>query len=224
MVPRSTEPASPRLTVENLSLGDFRVADELSVGRLSITGEYHGQSGSGMDFDECRITAASFSGAALPRLRLTDVEIAGTDFSGADLEGASLTRVVFRDCRLSALQLQQSHLRDVAFSGCKIDGANLRMLQAERILFLDSDLREADFYGANLVSGRFFDCDLRAAAFSQAVLPDARFHGSTLDDLEGAEYLRNIVIDSSQVIPLATPVFRALGIRIDDEREPSNGS
>jgi hypothetical protein len=70
-----------------------------------------------------------------------------------------------------------------------------------------------------LISACFFDCDLSEAEFSQAVLPGARFHGSSLADIKGGEYLRDIVIDSSQVLPLALRVFLALGIRVDDERE-----
>jgi hypothetical protein len=37
-------------------------------------------------------------------------------------------------------------------------------------------------------------------------------------DIRGAEYLRGIVIDSSQVLPLAVRVFAGLGIRVEDER------
>jgi hypothetical protein len=63
-----------------------------------------------------------------------------------------------------------------------------------------------------------FDCDLNGADFSQAVLPGAKFQGSSLAEIKGGEYLRDVVIDSSQVLPLALRVFSALGIRVDDER------
>jgi hypothetical protein len=50
------------------------------------------------------------------------------------------------------------------------------------------------------------------------VTPGARFHGSSLADIRGGEYLRDIVIDSSQILPLALRVFAALGIQVDDDR------
>ena len=65
----------------------------------------------------------------------------------------------------------------------------------------------------------FYDCDLSETDFSQSELGGARFHGSLLTDIKGGEYLRDIVIDSTQVLPLALRVFSALGISIADERE-----
>ena len=50
-------------------------------------------------------------------------------------------------------------------------------------------------------------------------MPGARFHGSSLADIKGGEYMRDVVIDSAQVLPLALRVFAGLGIRIEEERE-----
>jgi hypothetical protein len=81
------------------------------------------------------------------------------------------------------------------------------------------NLRGAEFSAGRFTSACFFDCDLSEAEFSQAKVPGTRFHGSSLSDIKGGEYLRDIVIDSSQVLPLALRVFSALGIRVDDERD-----
>lgn len=89
------------------------------------------------------------------------------------------------------------------------------------MLFDRVNLRGAEFSAGHFASTCFFDCDLDEAEFSQAVVPDARFHGSSLVDIKGGEYLRGIVIDSVQVLPLALRVFAALGIRVDDERSPA---
>jgi uncharacterized protein YjbI with pentapeptide repeats len=96
------------------------------------------------------------------------------------------------------------------------------MSTGERVLFDHVNLERGDFYSANMTSTRFLDCDLTGADLSQAKLPGARLHGSVLLELNGGEYLRNVVIDSSQVLPLATGVFAGLNIRIEDERDTPN--
>jgi Pentapeptide repeats (8 copies) len=70
-----------------------------------------------------------------------------------------------------------------------------------------------------MVDVRFFDCDLSDADFSRAELSNGQFHGSSLVDIEGGDSLRDIVIDTAQVIPLSLRVFGAMGIRVDDERD-----
>ena len=123
---------------------------------------------------------------------------------------------------MSSTLLAQARLRDVTFSESKLDDVNFRMSQGDRVVFDDVNLRGADFYAAHLTSARFFDCDMSGTEVSQAILPRARLHGSLLSDIKGGEYLRDVVIDSSQVLPLALQVFRALDIRVEDEREASD--
>jgi hypothetical protein len=96
------------------------------------------------------------------------------------------------------------------------------MCQGDRVVFDDVNLQGADFYAVHLTSARFFDCDMSGAEVSQAILPRARLHGSSLSDIKGGEYLRDVVIDTSQVLPLAVQVFRALEIRVEDERDASD--
>ena len=59
---------------------------------------------------------------------------------------------------------------------------------------------------------------------SQVKLPGARFHGSVLSDIKGSEYLRDVVIETAQVLPLANGVFAGLNIRVEDDREVALGS
>ena len=47
----------------------------------------------------------------------------------------------------------------------------------------------------------------------------SRFHGSDLSEVMGAEHLQDIVIDSSQVLPLAVRVFAGRHIRVEDDRD-----
>ena len=81
------------------------------------------------------------------------------------------------------------------------------MSQGSRFLFDHAKLERGEFYSAYLRTACFFDCDLSGADGSQAVLPGARFHGSDLSEIKGGEYLRCVVFDSSQVLPLATRVL-----------------
>jgi uncharacterized protein YjbI with pentapeptide repeats len=218
MVRRSSFPQKPRLPTELPTASEIVLADDVELFQQTVQGDFSDQRCRGMRVEEARISHASFVGADLGRIRLVDVMVERTDFSGADMEEASFTRVEFTDCRMSGALFPQAKLQDVTFSECKLDGANFRMSEAEGILFDHVNLCGAEFSAGRFTSACFFDCDLKETEFSQAVLPGTRFHGSFLADIKGGEYLRDIVIDSSQVLPLALRVFSALGIRIDDER------
>ena len=94
------------------------------------------------------------------------------------------------------------------------------MSQAERVRFDHVDLRAAEFSAGHLAWASFFDCDLADSEWSHTHVPGGRFHGSSIGDIKGGEYLRDIVIDSSQVVPLALRVFAGLGISVNDQRDP----
>jgi uncharacterized protein YjbI with pentapeptide repeats len=115
-------------------------------------------------------------------------------------------------------------MQDVTFTEVRLDHGNFRMLEGERVVFDHVHLEHGEFYSAHLTSARFFDCDLSGADVSQATFPEARFHGSVLTDIEGSDSLRDVVIESAQVLPLATGVFAGLNIRVDDDREAGVGT
>jgi uncharacterized protein YjbI with pentapeptide repeats len=173
----------------------------------------------GMVIEDTHIVRSCFIGADLSRLSLVDVLVDGSDFSGANMEEASFRRVTFKDCRMSGARIPRSRMWDVTFSEVRLDNVNLRMSTGDRVFFDHVNLMRGDFYCANLSSARFFDCDLTGAEIAQATFPAGRFHGSILVDLKGGEYLRNVVVDSSQVLPLAVAVFAGLNIRIEDDRD-----
>ena len=186
-----------------------------------IQGDFSDADVPGMTLKQSHIRHSAFLSADLGRLRLVDVLVEDSDFAGAQMPEASFTRVTFRSCRMSSALLAQARLRDVTFSESKLDDVNFRMSQGDRVVSDDVNLRGADFYAAHLTSARFYDCDMSGTEVSQAILPRARLHGSLLSDIKGGEYLRDVVIDSSQVLPLTLQVFRALDIRVEDEREAS---
>ena len=139
------------------------------------------------------------------------------------MEGAFFTRVTFTDCRMSGALFPRAQMQDVAFSEVRLDQVNLRMMEGERVVFDHVNFERAEFYAAHLKAARFFDCDLSGADVSQVKLPGARFHGSVLSDIKGSEYLRDVVIDSAQVLPLSKGVFAGLNIRVEDNREADVG-
>jgi hypothetical protein len=210
---------SPRWKVQPSVAPGFRIEDDASAWRAVLTGEFPACIGRRLHVEESHVERAVFTGAQLPGLRLTDVVVDAADFSGVDLEEALLTRVEFRGCRMSGLQAVATRMHDVAFMDCKLDGCNFRMTEADRVTFSTCELRGADFYAASMKHVRFFDCDLSAADFSQTALSNGQFHGSNLVDIKGGDSLRDIVIDTAQVVPLALRVFGAMGIRVDDERD-----
>lgn len=110
-------------------------------------------------------------------------------------------------------------VQDVSFFEVRLDGANLRMAEGDRVLFDHVNLTRAEFFSAQLTAACFFDCDLSEADVSQAKFPEAHFHGSVLSEMKGSEYLRDVVIDNAQVLPLANGVFAGLNIRVDDDRD-----
>jgi uncharacterized protein YjbI with pentapeptide repeats len=218
---KSTAPAPPRLptSLAPLSASARRGDDYLS--EQSVSGDFTGLDREEWIVERSRIVDARLVAATLHRLRATDVVIANTDLSGADLDESVLNRVVFKDCRMSGVILSRCTLRDVLFVDCRLDDASFRMGEAKAVRFEDVDLRRGDFYAALLEGTRFFDCDLTGAQFAKARTAGVRFHGSNLTDLQGGSDLAGAVIDSSQVLSVAMGVLSALGIRVDDEREPT---
>ena len=225
---KSDRPTPPRLPPDLPSEPDVRITAGAQINRITMQGDFSNGDLAGLLVEDSRIVHSSFTASDLHHLRLTDVVVEGSDFSGADMEEASFTRVTFAGCRLSGALLPLARMQDVTFSDVRLDGVNFRMIEGERVLFDHTNLQRAEFSAAHLKTACFFDCDLSGADVSQVTLPGSRFHGSVLTDIKGSEYLRDIVIDSAQVLPLAKGIFAGLHIRIDDDREsdlrPSAGS
>jgi uncharacterized protein YjbI with pentapeptide repeats len=216
-------PTPPRLPPDLFSDPDLCLTAGCEIDHATIQGEFSDSDLEGLQVEDSRIVGSSFTAADLNRLRLIDVVVEGSDFSGADMEEASFTRVTFTDCRMSGALFPRAQMRDVIFSEVRLDQVNFRMIEGERVVFNHVNLEQGEFYSAHLKSACFFDCDLSGADVSQVKLPGARFHGSVLSDIKGGEYLRDVVIETAQVLPLANGVFAALNIRVEDDREADVG-
>jgi uncharacterized protein YjbI with pentapeptide repeats len=217
--PQSDRPTPPRLPPDLPSEPDLRLTAGSQINRITVEGDFSNGDLEGVLVEDSRIVRSSFTASDLHGLRLTDVLVEGSDFSGADMEEASFTRVTFSGCRMSGALLPRARMQDVTFSEVRLDGANFRMIEGERVVFDHTNLQRGEFSAAHLKTACFFDCDLSGADVSQVKFPGTRFHGSLLADIKGSEYLRDIVIDSAQVLPLAQGIFAGLNIRITDDRE-----
>jgi uncharacterized protein YjbI with pentapeptide repeats len=214
----------PHLPTEltTLTLTDLAdVEDDAEWQQVLVEGDATGAVARRLRIDHSHLLRLSLTGVELTAPRLTDVLVEDGEWSGAVLHDATLTRVEFRRCRMAGVQLAEARLRDVRFVDCKLDDANLRMATGERVELRSCGLAGADLGHARLDAVWAFDCDLRRVDCSNAELTGARLHGSTFEGLRAADRLLRATIDPAQVMPFAMALFGALGIRIDEEREPA---
>jgi uncharacterized protein YjbI with pentapeptide repeats len=211
---------NPARLASTLAPVDAPLEDDADWSDAAVSGDFSGLEAQHSRIAGCRITNARFTGTDLAHARIVDTVLSGCDLSGSRLDEATLTRVELRECRLSGLSLGGSTLQDVRLVDCKVDSGHFRMSKGERVEFESSVLTAADFGGCRYVHARFLDCDLTGADFSGARLKGARLHGSTLDDVRGALDLAGVVIDGNQVVPLGVRVLSALGVGVDEDRDP----
>lgn len=212
------EPRPPSVPDALSPADSSSLSDDREWRDQEISGDFSGQSASGLEIDRCRISSAVLVGAEIEELHVTDTVIEDTDLSGALLAGASFRRVELTGCRLSGIDLGGARFEDVRFSRCRLDGANLRMMKAARFWVEGCDLFDADLYEARLPEATLFDCDLTRSRMDRADLTSARLHGSRLEDVTGNAHLTGAVIDTMQLVPLGQWLVLTAGIVVDDER------
>ena len=217
--PPSEQPVPPRLPTDLPHEPHWQVVPGTYVSGVTIQADFSERRLDGLVVEDTHIVNSSFIASDLNHLEMVDVLVEGSDFSGALMEEAVFSRVAFRNCRMSGLSMPRSQVRDLSFDDVRLDDVNLRRGTGERVLFEHVNLQRGDLYAVHFTSACFFDCDLRAVDLSEAKLRGAKFHGSDLSEINGGECLRDIVIDSSQVLPLAVRVFASLGIRVEDDRD-----
>lgn len=209
---------APRLPAELTPLADPVLADGADWSGVEITGEVGGPPEvSFVEVSASRLVNVRLTGRQFDRLRLVDVLVEDCELSAVTLAGAHLTRVEFRRCRLSGLVGSTLKARHVRFTDCRADGATFRMTTWDAAEFREVDLRDADFHASTFTGVSFLGCDLSGADVSKAAMAGTALHGSTVENIRGADSLRGAVIGSDQVLPLAFPVFAALGIVVDDD-------
>jgi uncharacterized protein YjbI with pentapeptide repeats len=175
-----------------------------------------GTDGAGSTFLDCGIYRCSLDEAAWERVRLLDSVLDGVSGVGTDLAGAELRDVELLDARLGGTQAHGSRLSRVLVRGGKIDFLNLRQAELLDVTFENCVLVEPDFGGATLERVAFPGCVLRGADFTQATLTDVDLReAAELDIAAGVGRLAGAVINSAQLMDLATAFAAEIGVRVE---------
>lgn len=206
----------PRLATQLTDAVDPELADDLAWHARALSGSASGTTADDIEIMRSHATSLRLTGMHLVRPRITDSRFERCELSGAVVDEAVLERVEFVDCRMSGAMFPDVRLRHVRFVGCRLDATAFRMAVASHVRFESCQLQGADLYAADLSGSVFADCDLSGADLSQARLTGARLHGSDVTDIVGSAALRDVEIDSGQIVPIALAVFDGLGIRITE--------
>jgi uncharacterized protein YjbI with pentapeptide repeats len=208
----------PDLATELTELGAIEIDEQTSIEDALVTGMTAADDPfEGLTMSGCRLSGVELTGATLRNVTLVDVRLEDCELSGTTFDFATFERVRFERCRMSGFVAPQLEARHTTFSECRMDQAWFRLADLERCSFEDCDLSDADFYTARVAASRFVRTRLDGSEWSAASLDDVALHGSTFEGVQGADALRNLVIGSDQVVPLAFPVFGALSIVVDDD-------
>ena len=216
MAARQRSLNAPRLPASFESGDAARLGDGARWERVDVSGDHTGVSVHDVEIFESRGTDLRLTGSTFVGVQITDACFERCELSGTVLRDAVLKRVEFRDCRMTGVGFAEASLRDVRFIGCKLDDANFRRAKADWILFDDCLLRAAELTNASFVNASILGSDLTGADVSFSDLRGASLLGSTLDSLKGAEHLRGVTIDLTQVLDLSAGLFHALNITVDD--------
>ena len=121
---------------------------------------------------------ANLASSFLPRVRLTDADLAGANLIQASLQNADL-----REAQLQGAALLQTQLQGASLNSAQLQGGDLREAQLQ-----DADLREAQLQSAHLQSAQLQGAYLREAQLQAAFLLVAQLQGAYLGEaqLQGA--------------------------------------
>lgn len=222
MTARARPPAPPRLPPE-LERATVAAADLEDGTRWTAVAVAHadlaGIEVRSLDLDEVRLSDCDLGAARLTRFGLLDCELVRCDLANVLGRDSSAVRAVLAESRMTGFAWPEGSLQDVVFRGCRLDLASLRFARLERVTFEDCILREADFQGARMSSVRFHDCDLTGASFHEARFERSELRRCRLEDLRGADGLRGLAMEWSDVVTLAGAFAAALGVRLleDDD-------
>jgi uncharacterized protein YjbI with pentapeptide repeats len=184
---------------------------------VDVTGELGGEA----EVDSVNVVASRLAnlrltGRRIDGLHMVDVLVEDCELSGLTLPAAYLRRVEFRRCRMSGLSAPNLRAHHVRFTDCRADGVSFRMSAWDTCELSEVNLRDVDFSGAKLSGVHLLGCDLTGADFTKATTSALALHGSTLEDIKGADNFRG-AIASDQVLTLALRMFASLGIVVDDD-------
>ncbi|WP_420174977.1 pentapeptide repeat-containing protein [Luteococcus sp. OSA5] len=219
LIPRpATEPRlapdhvtlTPREELGPADVGDDDLVTDLHLSAIALpdhTSHY-------AELVSLRIDGGSLAGSRWYRTNWVDLALRQADAANTAFHESTLKRVTWQECRLVGLTLSGCTLTDVAHRDCLLSMANLRFANLNRVEFVGCDLRGADFTSARLTEVRFIDCLLDEANFTEARCDRVEINGGALAGLRGIDGLRGASIQVSDVLELAGPMARALGLEL----------
>jgi uncharacterized protein YjbI with pentapeptide repeats len=118
---------------------------------------------------------------------------------------------------MTGMRMPDSRLTDVLIQDCKCDLLQAPMSKISSARFQSSNFSETDFRHANLEDLEFSRCSLAAAEFYDAKFKNVDFRSSTIEGIKiQPENWRGAIIDSQQLITIASELANRWGIEIDD--------
>lgn len=173
-----------------------------------------------LTFDACRVHQLDLSGAELPRWTAVDCEFQACNLANLEGEDSSLLRVTLNQCKCSGARIHQATWRDVDLVDCKGDYASFQGLKARQVRLRGCDLRQVEFYECQFDSVIFHECDLSQASFSNCRFELSEFKGCDLTGLRGLANLRGARMNAADLMTIAIPLARELGIGLISETDP----
>jgi uncharacterized protein YjbI with pentapeptide repeats len=220
VAPSALPPAPPRLPpdLEPVTVPPCELAGRTRWSGLTLSAaELAGIEARSIHLDEVRLSDCDLGGARLTGLGLLDCELTRCNLANLLGRDCAAVRAAIAESRMTGFAWPEGRLQDVVFRGCRMDLASLRFARLERVTFEECVLREADFQGARMSSVRFHDCDLAGASFHDARFERSELRRCRVDDLQGADGLRGVAMEWTDVVALAAPFAAALGVRVLEE-------
>lgn len=169
-------------------------------------------------FIGCTFSAVTLNGGTYRRSRFNDVSLRGVRAVGADLAETDWLDAKVHTSAFSGVEAFSVRWRRVVLQGCKLDSVNFRAAKFTDVVFEDCVLRDVDWAGAALDTVRFPGSALHRVRFDKATMADVDFRrAAELDVADGYTSLRGAIVDSGQLMSMASALAAALGIMVEDD-------
>jgi uncharacterized protein YjbI with pentapeptide repeats len=171
-------------------------------------------------FVHCRFDGVDFAGAQLGDVTFERCSLAGCDLSNADLSDTSFDIVTISDSKLLGATFAGATLRSLQVRDSPSTLTSFFRASIRDTSFVGCDLSEADLREARIVQSAIVRCNLSSTSFVGAEVRQLDIRGSSLDGSVPLTQCGGFVLDTTQIVPLATAVIRDVGARVDDAEIP----
>jgi len=200
-----------------------RVSSLGQAGALVSSFEFGGTMVRALDVQDVRLLDGKILSVRSERASMTKVHVRSVEFTACEFgslrwAGGKISRTRFDACKLLGARLEDVTLEHVVFTDCKMDYAMFDRIRAVGpVLFVRCSLREAEFTGCDLAGSLFDGCDLFLAIFGRGRYRGCDLRGNDLSAVNGAHYLKRIVIDRAQLMQLAKALAAELEVTFGDD-------